>query len=324
MKKNNFQYFQKESPLGTILFIIQKIQKDIGQLLSIFALSFFQENFRNYLTYILFGYFIWILVRAYLNYKNFMFRIDYQKREFVLKRGVFRKQIIYIPLNKIQNVEMSQSFIQRVLQLTQLKIDSAGSENEEIIIPALQYSNSVKLANELNTSNEFRSNSLKGKNNTREVLEISANNLLWCSIFYNHFRTFWVVLCLIFAFYAKVRDYILEQQTEDEWYEKMIAYFSESHLNYWFITTFLLIGFVLILLTIIRNFSLFFPYKIELNPEIIVLKYGNIYKHISFINIHRIQIMRLRQNYFERKCNLFNLQFSQINENEENEKQIQF
>ena len=90
-----FADFSRQSPKGIIIIYIKllyKVLKATWFLLFLFIQKFSKIN-DDTLIYIYVGIgvlLIFILIRAYLLYKNFLFRID--ENHFVLKEGILKKK----------------------------------------------------------------------------------------------------------------------------------------------------------------------------------------------------------------------------------------
>jgi putative membrane protein len=64
-----------------------------------------------------------------LNYFYFSFFIN--PHEIVIKSGVFSRRVRHLPLNKIQNIEVTQNLLQRLLGLAKVMIETAGDVETE-------------------------------------------------------------------------------------------------------------------------------------------------------------------------------------------------
>ena len=76
---------------------------------------------------------------SYLQYLFFTFHIDEENGEFVIQKGVLNKTRITIQLHKIQQVNINQSLIQRLVGVHKLEIDTAGSDKKEASISAISH-----------------------------------------------------------------------------------------------------------------------------------------------------------------------------------------
>gem|GEM_PF-5574076 len=65
-------------------------------------------------------YLIWVEI----HYRHYVFA--FMPSEFVVKKGFLRVESIAVPYENIQNVNVSQSFVERILALATIKIETAG------------------------------------------------------------------------------------------------------------------------------------------------------------------------------------------------------
>jgi len=76
-------------------------------------------------------------VYSYLKYRTFTFYIDEEQNEFIVQHGILNKTKTVIQLHKIQQVNLKQNIIHRIVNVYQVNIDSAGSEEKEAVINAV-------------------------------------------------------------------------------------------------------------------------------------------------------------------------------------------
>lgn len=82
------------------------------------------------------GIFIAILMPR-LRYKNWFFEL--KDDELFIKRGVLTKIQSVAPYCRIQHLDISQSVVERFLNLSRLIIYTAGTKGADIIIPGLPH-----------------------------------------------------------------------------------------------------------------------------------------------------------------------------------------
>src|SRR5688572_18251525 len=83
------------------------------------------------------------ILAAVLRYYFTVYSLDSQK--MVLKTGLIYRQTRTIPLERIQNVELSRGVLHQVLGLSDLKIETAGGTQAEAQLSALSVSEAQRL-----------------------------------------------------------------------------------------------------------------------------------------------------------------------------------
>lgn len=81
---------------------------------------------------------------AMFGYKFWEFEI--KENEIELKRGIFTKIVTTVPFNRIQHIDLRQSLIERMFDLSSIYIFTAGTKGSDLSIPGLPkyYSESLK------------------------------------------------------------------------------------------------------------------------------------------------------------------------------------
>src|SRR5688572_14753417 len=83
------------------------------------------------------------IIAAVLRYYFTVYSLDSQK--MVLKTGLIYRQTRTIPLERIQNVEISRGVLHQMLGLSDLKIETAGGTQAEAQLSALSVSEAQRL-----------------------------------------------------------------------------------------------------------------------------------------------------------------------------------
>ena len=87
---------------------------------------------------------IFYIFLAFFGYQFWEFEI--KENEIELKRGIFTKVITTVPFNRVQHIDLRQSFIERWFDLSSLYIYTAGTKGSDLAIPGLPkyYSENLK------------------------------------------------------------------------------------------------------------------------------------------------------------------------------------
>lgn len=93
------------------------------------------------------GYIQWLsgsLIAAFLIVSLIITRLAFPKRGFLIRerdiayqRGLIRYKLTSIPFNRIQHVELIQTFIAKRMGLATIKVYTAGSSSDDLVIPGL-------------------------------------------------------------------------------------------------------------------------------------------------------------------------------------------
>lgn len=87
------------------------------------------------------GFYIFVSMYGYK-----FWEFDIKENEIELKRGIFTKIVTTVPFNRIQHIDLRQSLIERMFDLSSIYIFTAGTKGSDLSIPGLPkyYSESLK------------------------------------------------------------------------------------------------------------------------------------------------------------------------------------
>ena len=96
-----------------------------------------------------------------LNYYFFKFQIT--ENELVINSGIIAKKQKNIPIRRIQNINMEQNFLQRILGLTKVQIETAGEATAEGVLEFISKKDAEEI---INTIKKYQHNYNENKNST--------------------------------------------------------------------------------------------------------------------------------------------------------------
>ena len=213
MNTNNFSQPQRQSLVGVVVMFADTFQGAIRTLWPVLIIWALKINDLNRIYFLLGAAAIMLLVGtiAYLKYLNFTFLLDEQNEEFVISKGIWNKSRIAIPLDKIQQVNINQSLIQKIIGVHALEVDTAGSSGKEVSIRAIKHDLALLLKERLLESGSQPVGSVKeGGIETittpekSSFINISLLSLFKTGITSNYSRSF----ALLFAFVITTYQYI--------------------------------------------------------------------------------------------------------------------
>jgi putative membrane protein len=207
VNNSSFADFSKQSPKGILVIyakLLFKAFKATWVLLIIFIQRFSKLS-EEALVYIYLGiavFLIFFLIRAYLIYKNFLFKID--EGQFVLKEGVLKKKNTTISFDRIQNINFKQNLIQQLINVYEVSIETAGSKDTEIAIRALTYEKAQALKVALS---QVEKTAITYENEEpKPLLKIDFKELLKVSLTENHLQNLLVFIALVFGAMQQLND----------------------------------------------------------------------------------------------------------------------
>jgi len=211
---------------------------------------------------ILIGVLIIILIIAILKYLNFKFHLS--KDDFHLSTGIINKDTTIIPKSKIQNVYIKQNFLQQIIDVVSVKIETAGDKKSEIEISALDKPTALLLKKKLFTKIEAENEVIEELGQRDVFFKATPKRLLLEGLSRNHFKSLLGISAFVFGFYYEFKEYLRDLHLEEH-IENYVKLDEDTLLN--LLITNGLIIFAAILMSLI--FSVIVTFIINFNLEVV-------------------------------------------------------
>lgn len=319
----DFNQPQRQSIVGIFVMFIYSLQGSAKALWPILVIWVFKFNEINKI-YLVAGTLVLFAIIgtiSYLRYLNFTFYIDHENNEFIITDGILNKTKTTIQLYKIQQVNINQSLIQRLVGVYELVVDTAGSNKKEGSIKAISHALALDLKARL-LENEGKKNldfhdgitasdetSIKNRSDAEiPFIKISFLSLLKIGITSNYVKSFFVLLAFFISLYDHIkqitgRDVLDDQNIED--------YVDRSQIATAFLILFIVFFSTVIVINLVRTIFTYFDYKIARQKGSLLLSYGLLNTKSTIIKPEKIQITSITQNFFQKKMNVLQLKIKQ-------------
>tara|TARA_B100000795_G_C22803315_1_gene443168 strand:- start:2471 stop:3964 length:1494 start_codon:yes stop_codon:yes gene_type:complete len=297
----SFSAFSKQSSKGILVIygdILIKILKQTWVLFLLF-LSKISEISEGQSFYIYLGVlvvFMFSLVRAYLSYINFKFKIE--NNHFVLKKGIIRKTNTSIAFDRIQNINFKQNLIQQFINVYGVSIETAGSNKTEIVIKALSHSKALALKELISTTDTSSEVPIEKE---KPLLNIKIKELLKVSLTENHFRSLLLLLALIIGFFQQIEP-ILESLGGKEFLDEYLNQSTEAILGsiILLVVLILFLMFVSVCSSFVRIFLRHFNLVLFVKKDAFEIYQGLLTKKSIVLKIQKVQSITVSSNPFKR------------------------
>jgi putative membrane protein len=314
---------QRQSKMGILVMFFYTLQKFARAFFPIILIIFFKSEKLN-LFYVIPGILASLLILgifAYFSYLNFTFFIDEENNEFVINEGIFNKTKTAIQLEKIQQVNVNQSFIQKIIGVYALEVDTAGSAKKEGSIKAISHQLALALKSRLLENEKkiiFDENAAPDPEivlieEPKPFIKIGLLTLLKIGITSNYLRS----IALLLLFYSTVqenlrnfseKDYLDGSQFED--------YFSKQSLLQGILTVGLVLIFIVLIVNIIRTVVKFFDFTISKQKGSLLLSFGLFNSKSTIIKPEKVQITTITRNFFQLKMDILEIKIQQATSSE--------
>jgi len=319
----SFNQPQRQSKVGILVMFFYTLQKLARAFLPIILIFFFKSEKVNLLFVIpgVLSSLVILGVFAYFSYLNFTFYIDEDNEEFIINEGIFNKTKTAIQLDKIQQVNINQSLIQKIIGVYALEVDTAGSAKKEGSIKAISHHLALALKSRL-LDNEKKIEQKEESNlenqpaiieESKPFIKIGFLTLLKIGITSNYLRS----IGLLFLFYSTVqenlRNFSEKEFLDGSQIDDFLA--TQSILRGILILGIALITIVLIV-NIVRTIVKFFDFTISKQKGSLLLSFGLFNTKSTIIKPEKVQITTITRNFFQRKMDILEIKIQQATSGE--------
>lgn len=317
----DFSKPQRQSVKGIAIMFADTFQGIARALWAPFLIIIYRFDWNNVFFFVL-GFLLLLIiigVIAYLKYIHFTFFLDEDKSEFIIQEGVISKNKITVQLNKIQQVNINQSLVQKLVGVYSLDIDTAGSNKKEVSIRAINHSTAQHLKDKLLKGDQkvVRLEKKEQEGETEQVfLKTSLLTLLKVGLTSNYGRSIALIIGFIGSLYGGFHDVINSFEVDENQVNGLV----EQGMNYFSLSFFIIIILALMLLiNLVRTVFKFYGYQMTIKKKALVITYGLIAKKSTLLKPYKVQVTTFTQNYFQKKLNLFDLNLKQASSTNEAE-----
>lgn len=320
MKQSNFYQPTRQAKIGIIANFLNALQKTVRAFIPLLIVLFVNKRVELPIN-------IWALVViggalslgiAYLSYRNFVFYIDKETSSFIIEKGIFNKSKVTIQLEKIQQVNLNQSFINKLINVYSVEIDSAGSKDKEATIPSMDLADAnvlkqilldYKQVNILTLNDEV---TLETQQDYREIetKRISISTLLKVGITSNYLYTLGVII----LFFNMLYDTLVNKFSIEEYVnaDEVTSYVQKGVPTVVIIYFLILLIISILIVNVVRTFLKFWDFKVVLSKETLFLSHGLLSTRNTIIRPERVQKIEVEQNYFQKLLDICSLKISQV------------
>ncbi|WP_177763985.1 PH domain-containing protein [Flavobacterium sp. I3-2] len=323
---------QRQSKKGLLVIFFKVLIPSIKSFLPLILILFFRESDEHKtlkIGLVFIAVFTFLIIASVINFLYFKFYINSNSNEFIIEKGWLNKSKTVIKLDKIQQVNLNQKFLHRVLNLYSVEVDTAGSSKTEAKIYAVSGAVAHALKSKLlekefviNTDSKYNDAVLEtinsDINNNKRLIEISFSSLVKIGLTRNYLQTFSLLLVLFFQVLEKARDYYRDEE------ENVISNFGEyleQNFTLVILPLVLLMVFVVVLIiNLVRTLLKYYNYKIQVVNRKLFISYGLFETKNTIIKSQRVQILKITQNYFQKKLNVLMMKILQTDSEENSSK----
>ena len=327
----DFSEPQRQSAAGILINGAYIVQRFVRAMFIPLALFIFKSN-KVALLYTALGLVVVLiisLVYGYFYYRKFTFYLNTLKREFVIDKGVFGRKNLTIPIEKIQQVNINQGFLQKLIGVYSLQIDTAGSDSKEVNISAINGNIAFALKEHLlngekqiapTEENSEVAAAPQSLQKEAPFIKIGAGTLLKIGLTSNYGQSIVLLLGFGYAVFHNIKE-VLKAFDNDN---GQVEQFFKSGVTLISIGVLMAaIIFILLATNVIRTFVKYFDFQISKHQKSLLISSGLLTKKNTLLHPSKVQITEYSQNYFQKKIGLFNMALKQAHSGQQqSEKEV--
>ena len=327
--EQQFNHPQRQSSIGVLVMFFDTLQQWARGLWPIMVVYAFRFNELNKVYFFL-GISVFLLLIAlvaYLKYLNFTFYLENENEEFIINEGILNKTKTIIQLDKIQQVDINQSLIQRLIGVYELNVDTAGSAKKEGKIKAISHPLALALKTRLLINDRKKRDAVVNEEFLQEeiidekpFIKISFLSLLKVGITLNYVKTLGLILAFLATIYENGKNFLPEEGFNEE---EIGNYLDQSAVISSIVFVFFLMLILILVINLIRVVFKYFNYQLTKQNGSLLLSFGLLSTKSTIVKPEKVQIVTLSRNYFQKKMNILEIKIKQASSSDkENNKSI--
>ncbi|WP_413998537.1 PH domain-containing protein [Flavobacterium sp. W1B] len=315
--EQQFNSPQRQSSIGILVTFFDTLQQWGRGLWPIMVVYAFRFNELNKV-YLFLGVSVFLLIIAfvaYLKYLNFTFYLESENEEFIINEGILNKTRTIIQLDKIQQVDINQSLIQRFIGVYELNVDTAGSTKKEGKIKAISHSLALALKARLLENDKKKTDAINAEEflqveniEEKPFIKISFLSLLKVGVTSNYVKTLGLILAFLATVFENGKNLMSEQDFSEEHIGNYID--QSSAVRSIGLIFFLMLGLILII-NLVRVVFKYFDYQITKQKGSLLLSFGLLSTKSTIVKPEKVQIVTVSRNYFQKKMNILEIKIKQ-------------
>ncbi|MBC7947331.1 MAG: PH domain-containing protein [Chitinophagaceae bacterium] len=296
---------QRQSPAALIIMLFKGLTEIFRFIWPLILLMIFRKKSSNVDTYEVIALVISIVSLARSGFEYFYFRFSIVNNELVIRRGFLTKKHITLPLEKIQAVHIEQTWLHKLLNVSRLSFDSAGSEKLEVKIDALDKQRSASLRKLILGTQRVGIEGQPEATVEEPLITLSGNDLMKLSLSANHLEAFLILVAFLYSSMESVGVSDKEYTGAIKWLNERV----QSDPSKLMVLIGLFILLVSVALSVIKIILTYFEFTITRVGNGFRIASGLINKKEKFVPYKKIQFISWKANWVRQKIGVFLLQF---------------
>jgi putative membrane protein len=314
----NWQQPQRQSMAAILIMTLRFLKEIFKSVWPILLITVFRDKEKLGLRLLFFavGILLMALLATMLEFIKFKFHIA--NNNLIIRKGVFRKKTLTIPLDKIQSVHLEQSIWHTLTKSYKVIIDTAGTEKVESSMYALNADVAASFKQLLlEQQSEVSESTLSPLPQQSTIIKVNAKDLFKLCITANHIETL-VIVC--FFVFSKLEDFKpLLKTVSFGWLEQ---YEKQLQVTWKLVLAIALIVAILsVIISSIRVLLRYANFNVQVSSKGFHIRGGLVQSKQMVIPFSKVQLMNWNANLLKRMAGMYVLHLKAIGEDDLKKKQ---
>lgn len=244
------------------------------------------------------------------------FRFYIQGNDLIIKKGFITKNIILLPLDKIQAVHIEQTWLHSMLNAARLSFDSAGSESIEVKIDAINRTDAEAFKRFILDARPESATEEMLPAKEEVIIHLSSKDLFKLSVSANHLEALLLMLAFFFSTIEQVKDVFNLEYTR---FIRWVYQFGTSTLAI-LLSAIVAALMVSVVISTVRIVFRYYNFRISRSLKGYSIHSGLINIQEKLVPFSKIQFISWGANWVRARMGLFLLHFHAIGSEDVNEK----
>jgi putative membrane protein len=301
-------HYQDERYLSPLTLLYNFLKSLPAYLISFYIIFFEGDNVEKIYLIISIALLFLMLPSIILNFLYFKFKIT--QSEIYIKTGIIAKKNRVIPLSKVQNISYSQNFLQKLLNIAKIQIETAGDMMSEAVLEFVSSKDAEEIIKTIKHYQIEQTNSLNKpidktdgekilyKMNLKNVLVYGATRFRPLFLFFG----FW-----LFSFIQQFQSISRIFNSNLESGIQNLKNLDPISLTFVILISILTIFFISWILEILWTLNTFYNFQLIEEKDKLITSKGLLNKNISSIPFKKIQQITIYTNIIKKLFGFYSL-----------------
>lgn len=324
MKKSepDFSIPTRQSYVAILLILGRTTSLVFRQLIPVLLIVMFRKSEPDagpsYLTYAGLAVILLVMIWSAVNFYMTWFVV--QEGELIVHTGVFQRKKTVIPLSRIQTVHFEQNFIHQLFDVHRVKMETAGSEKNEVSFQALSQEDAFALRaltllrDKVYTAENTEAGqegAIEGGTtaSSRQTaipwVKHDFSTLVKVGLTQQHLRSGALIIVFLFWIFENIQQAGIDLDSYSDYAE-------EWTINLWLLGFFLIfISVVIVVISLVMSFLLFWDLRFARVADGFILSSGLFTRKEKSARDHKIQFVQWSDNLLKKAIGHFDLELFQ-------------